>query len=90
MRFAAVMMIVTVLMSCSWAVYASSESSSSTASASSQVPTTGNSTDKEKAYRLLLGTEMMIGNYKNRPFSKLKKDILNQLEKEEGISFSFD
>ena len=48
MRFAAVMMIVTVLMSCSWAVYASSESSSSTASASSQVPTTGNSTDKEK------------------------------------------
>ena len=50
----------------------------------------GNSTDKEKAYRLLLGTEMMIGNYKNRPFSKLKKDILNQLEKEEGISFLFD
>lgn len=48
MRFAAVMIIVTVLMSCSWAVYASSESSSSTASASSQVPTTGNSTDKEK------------------------------------------
>ena len=49
MRFAAVMMILTVLMSCSWAVYASSESSSSsTASASSQVPTTGNSTDKEK------------------------------------------
>ena len=47
----------------------------------------GNGVDKEKAYRLLFGTEMMSNKFKNRPFSKLKRDILAQLEKEEGIKF---
>jgi hypothetical protein len=50
----------------------------------------GSGTDKEKAYRILLGTEMAVGKYKNRPFSKLKRDILKQLEMDEGIKFMFD
>ena len=45
----------------------------------------GNGVDEEKAYRLLFGTEMASNKHKNRPFSKLKRDILDQLEKEEGI-----
>lgn len=50
----------------------------------------GGGTDKEKAYRLLLGTEMVADKHKNRPFSKLKRDILEQLKQEEHISYSFD
>lgn len=43
--------------------------------------------DKTKAYRLLLGTEMMTGDYKNRPMSKLKRDIIEQIEEAQGLKF---
>ena len=43
--------------------------------------------DKLKAYRLLFGAEMMPPEYKNRPMSKLKRDIMEQIEKAEGINF---
>lgn len=43
--------------------------------------------DKTKAYRLLLGTEMMSVAFKNRPMSKLKRDIVQQIEDAQGISF---
>lgn len=43
--------------------------------------------DKIKAYRLLLGTEMIRENYKNRPLSKLKRDIIAQIEEAQGIKF---
>lgn len=43
--------------------------------------------DKAKAYRLLLGTEMLKDEYKNRPLSKLKRDIIEQIEKAQGIKF---
>lgn len=42
---------------------------------------------KTKAYRLLIGTEMMSDAYKNRPMSKLKKDLIEQIEKAQGIRF---
>lgn len=43
--------------------------------------------EKAKAYRLLLGTEMLPVAYKNRPLSKLKKDIIEQIEKAQTINF---
>lgn len=43
--------------------------------------------DKAQAYRLLLGTEMMSDAYKNRPMSKLKRDIIEQIEKVQKIKF---
>lgn len=43
--------------------------------------------DKAQAYRLLLGTEMMSATYKNRPMSKLKRDIIDQIEKAQKINF---
>ena len=43
--------------------------------------------DKIKAYRLLLGTEIMREDYKNRPLSKLKRDIIAQIEEAQGIKF---
>lgn len=43
--------------------------------------------DKQKAYRLLFGSEMMPDAYKNRPMSKLKRDIIEQIENAEGIRF---
>jgi len=42
-------------------------------------------TDNAKAYRLLLGTELMPQAYKNRPMSKLKRDIVEQIERVKGI-----
>lgn len=44
-------------------------------------------TDKVKAYRLLFGSEMMPLAYKNRPMSKLKRDIIEQIEKAKGVKF---
>lgn len=43
--------------------------------------------DCAKAYRLLLGTEMMKNEFKNRPLSKLKRDIIEQIEKAQGMKF---
>ena len=43
--------------------------------------------DKAQAYRLLLGTEMMSDAYNNRPMSKLKRDIIEQIEKVQKIKF---
>ncbi len=43
--------------------------------------------DRAKAYRLLLGTEMMKDEFKNRPLSKLKRDIIEQIEKAQGVKF---
>ena len=43
--------------------------------------------DKPKAYRLLLGTEMLPATFKNRPLSKMKKDIIEQIEKAQGMKF---
>ena len=43
--------------------------------------------DRTKAYRLLLGTEMEAMDYKNRPMSKLKRDIIEQIEQALGIQF---
>ena len=43
--------------------------------------------DSAKAYRLLLGTEMMKDEFKNRPLSKLKRDIIEQIEKVQGVKF---
>lgn len=41
--------------------------------------------DKPKAYRLLLGTEMLPSTFKNRPLSKMKRDIIEQIEKAQGM-----
>jgi hypothetical protein len=43
--------------------------------------------DKSKAYRLLFGTEMISFEYKNRPMSKLKRDIIDQIERAQSIKF---
>lgn len=43
--------------------------------------------DKPKAYRLLFGTEMLPATFKNRPLSKMKKDIIKQIEKAQGMKF---
>lgn len=42
------------------------------------------------AYRLLLGTEYNAENFKNRPLSKLKRDILKQIEEALGIEIFSD
>ena len=42
-------------------------------------------TDKMKAYRLLFGAELMPRDYKNRPMSKLKRDIIEQIERAQGL-----
>lgn len=36
---------------------------------------------------MLLGTEMLTDAYKNRPMSKMKRDIVDQFEKTKKISF---
>ncbi len=43
--------------------------------------------DRAKAYRLLLGTEMMKDEFKNRPLSKLKRDVIEQIEKAQAMKF---
>ena len=40
----------------------------------------GNTITKEQAYRLVFGTEMEASLFLDRPLSKLKKDILKQLQ----------
>lgn len=42
-----------------------------------------NGVSRAEAYRILFGTEMIPNKYDNRPFSKFKKDILDQL----GVRF---
>lgn len=42
-----------------------------------------NGVSRAEAYRILFGTEMISDKYDNRPFSKFKKDILEQL----GVRF---
>ena len=37
------------------------------------------SLSKEEIFRMLFGIEMMPEKYRNRPFSKFKNDIINQI-----------
>lgn len=45
----------------------------------------GGSISKEHAYRMVFGTEMNASLYNDRPLSKMKKDVLMQLQEALGI-----
>ncbi len=45
----------------------------------------GGMINKEQAYRLVFGVEMRASLYLDRPLSKMKKDVLNQLQTSLGI-----
>ena len=46
----------------------------------------GGSISKEHAYRMVFGTEMSASVYNDRPLSKMKKDVLMQLQEALGIN----
>lgn len=51
----------------------------------------GGTISKEHAYRLVLGTEMKASVFGDRPLSKMKRDVLKQLQEALGIDLiSFD